>query len=478
MATTAQSRGRLGLWPSNMVINHDRDPAQGQFALIVKFEGEIDLDKLTEGFQYLYHTHPNLSAKIVLDEDGYFYFDYYSVLFEEIGITHDILSSDRWRLSINDFLNDPLDREKALWETKLLTENTNHQLMIKFHHGCTDAKAAIYLIHDLFQHYQNETTLSPFVAIPSFEAYSGKSSTKAQYIERWRSQKLIGGQRLETNAPREERQAESVFFSFKMGNLLQQCRSNHVTINSFLSAALILAWQQVYHINQLSYVNVINQRKHSEYIEGITPVSERDVGCFVTAALSAHYDIELFNSIWEFAQAFQQQLYTLIPKMVHLPIESSVTDTDEIFGFTEEEEEEIKQPTVEETACFPLSIGSSNLGTAPIQSQYGELHIDNVNFTTNHRAGIVEFLLNILTVEDTISCCICYSDPCHSRTWILNEGRIFLAILNELIEGFALDITHTDNDLYQTELPDNVALFGSPLSNTLNSTDHNLQVFK
>lgn len=416
-------RRLLGFWETGSHFLHDRGEGTGTLCLMARISGKIDHALLREALYLLYERHPLLRATIHSTQDAVFF--NLSADFNAIQLHFITLKGeDHWIEYAEEELGRPFSSHEYLWRVTLLTKGEYNELLISFHHAIADGISCIRFVDEFLRIY-TELQMCSFIKItplPFLDCIENLVSFKSNPQELQSEIAKINSGGLttlsyQTFKPLKERSTKTHLLELDKNQLIslrQKCHAQHVTVNSLLYAALLLAEQQL--LGQTLSVRVATPIQLRTYCT--PPIDEEHFGCFLSYIEDVLWNINSQTTIWDLSRTYEQQLVHLIPKTAFLPAQ-----------FAPKLSPYFSLPTKEE---FYAAACVTDKGFFRFPEVYGSLKLEALYITSSCRAGGIMMSLSATSVLDKMFLAFSYPHPLISASFaeeLINRFKkiIFIA---------------------------------------------------
>lgn len=426
---------KLGFWETLRQLSQTKGHGTSTIVAIARIKGPLTPDLISEALQIQFKRHPLLQAHIKKTEDTYqFVLDR---KFNDIPLAVINRNNDnQWQLIVEKELDTPLQTENYLWRINFLYNETEtsdqHELLFTLHHGIGDGFSVAYFMYDVlkilqqcYEHADIELPSLPFLScveeiLPeklNWEQFINKLlADPSPAIERWH---------YEAAKPLGERHTRIIYQHLNIAQLKQlktRCHNNHVTINSALSAALILsAYTCQPHYSNISLLTLVDLRKYCQ------PELSRDhVGCYVTSVTTQHALSDAKANFWQIAKDYQEKLHSKISKNIYTPVQFNLTNL-ENFSIANPRGSTDKTKTTE---SFSVDLAITNLGYLDFPKIFGPFVLDEFYFCTSRQAGDIAIIANITSMQDQMFLSFGYTEPLLSKKTAENIVNVFMNTIN------------------------------------------------
>lgn len=423
-------RRPLGYWESACKFAHDMLGGTGTVVSFVEFTGQIDRQQFRQALQLLFNRHPLLRATIkTIGYDSYFEinaeFDDIPVRFKEKQTIQ-----QPWQVLFDERLNIQLDCSNFLWQLDIHSfANHGHYLFFCSHHAITDALSSVQFLHELFTTYHQLINkkfckLTELSLLKNVEDCLKTTNSWDDYLHYQRDLPSISRESFHCFAKLGTRRSKNRYLTIPSKLLAQLqllCKQNNVTLNSLLNSCLLNTVSMLKCNPCTSLRTPINLRPYCQPI-----ISHEHIGCYISIVPTVH---ELKNScLWQSANNYQHQLRQNIPKYGFLPAHMDLTHMDievlmQLFPIKAERKR----------TYFSEAFGISNLGVIHLENRYGDLKLNNFQFSTNRQVGDYQFFLSSATFNNQLNLALTYTEP------LTDEGFIdeFMSEYALLIQNIA-----------------------------------------
>jgi len=236
--------------------------ASKSFAIAAELEGIIPGGRLNEAIQAVQKRHPHLTARIQVDQNLTYWFDFSNETAIEVEERHDYLPSE-WGRFLEDVLSIPLDVSlNPLFRVFILGSGERTTLILVAHHSIGDGQSLLIIYQDILAYLSGDTlpTLAPSKSIDELLGLENRLLLEDTPL-------AIGhlSSRESQGVANHAIRIDSLQLDhLDTSKIILASRQNGVTVNGLLNAALCLA------------ITEINQKKSFEPLSLRSPASVRN----------------------------------------------------------------------------------------------------------------------------------------------------------------------------------------------------------
>ena len=235
MKTEQRSRLIGGVEKLFLVLNRI---APKTFAMSAELDGILSVDQLKQFARAIQQRHPNLGAKLIVDEDQNYSFCYDDSRPLEVNVIEDP-DPTRWKRLVESEIAKPFDlSEGPLFRFFMLTEETKIRIVLLAHHSIGDGFSMVNIFADLLRFLNGDfpanlpvpESMDQMLGIEDRKTADAKNedikSFQREYLDPEEGKIYIDSLKL-------DRQSSAA--------ILEASRLNGVTFNGLLNAALAIA---------------------------------------------------------------------------------------------------------------------------------------------------------------------------------------------------------------------------------------------
>lgn len=404
-------RRDMGFWEIIRENVHNDQYGTSLIVIYAKFSGSVSAELLQQALKILFNRHPLLQARVLVSKNKYEF-----ICDRQFS---DIPCKNLLNYSVNDYqeiilqeLNTPLETSAYLWRAVFNYRPQEFaELIFSFHHAIADGLSLSYLISEFIEYYAllangHEVVINSLPLLDPIEKLLNKSISWSDYQKRLNSRQVITSEPwvYERFQPLGKRTPRFVFFRLEATQLLvlhEKCRAQQVTLNSVLSAALILAGHRnKIHQKTYSFLTLIDLKKYANPV-----VPNESLGCNVTSVLT-HLEISETWDLWQLARQFQALLKQQINEQIFPPLGFTA---DDLQNFS------ISNPSgkvnPDAGTKFSIDFSLSNLGRVNLPQHHDGFTWGDFYFCTSRQAGDIGFMANAATLHESLFISFCYAEP-------------------------------------------------------------------
>ncbi|CAM2904206.1 Phthiocerol/phthiodiolone dimycocerosyl transferase [Legionella steigerwaltii] len=384
-----------------------------------QLQGKMTREIIHHAFKALLVQYPVLDCLILGRKDNYFFVKRTNSNHIPIQLIEHVASRAKRQTIIEEVLNSPLNREEALFEVILLlpdtvqniTEKTEFELIIKFHHAIVDVHACVLLLKNLFTScnllIQDSTINSP--KNPKIEVTPPIESYIPPDIKRLNKQDLLKAlQQTESaynpktlpiqspNVPQSTLKCDVFVLELSKEQtelIINHCKQNGATVQGALCAGHLLTIRKT--INDSKEQFMIACRSVIDLRSLVNPPIDPQSVSATTTGFIGYYKVSPDDSFWDLA------------KEVVASIQENI-QTNTVFKNLL-----IHKETIEKMDR-PVAITVSNAGRIDLPQSFGNLKLINVNFNTSIFMPAPHLV--VTTMENKMSLNYLYTKP-----WLSTE---------------------------------------------------------
>ena len=395
---------RVFLWHPNCNVS-----------MVARIKGNVSQERLRSALEMVNQIHPLAGAKVVFDEEYNAWFSTESVPQHKVKVVNRV-SDTQWFKELQSEVQTPFDLEVGpLVKFILVHSEEVSDLVVICNHSICDGMALVYLIRDLLNCYMNpeqeiKTLFPPYndEFLPDKGGFS-LSSVLGRLImyqvnRKWKKHPYYFTHEdyvaLQT-AYWEKNQYGAVLLELdpqETKMLSKQCKENGVSIGSAVTAAFIVAYEDVlgHFTNNQKQISVpFDLRRHA-----ISPIG--DVFCFCVGSPRFSYTYEPEKPFWENASVLHNEIHERVKKLdssglkapdLHptlmdafscfVPLKKVVPEayakTENLKHFSQDTKN-IAFEVADKSEHMNPGIIPSNLGRLNIPENYGDIQIDRMVF--------------------------------------------------------------------------------------------------
>lgn len=431
---------KLGFWETVREITQICKYGTSLIVSVVQIRGGLTPEIVQKALESVYQRHPLLRAKIEKKGDDYFF--RFDCKFNDIPfVVIEKTNAKEWQQIIENELHTPLKTHHFLWRIHFLYNKKDpdslHEVVLALHHAAGDGYSIISFFNDFLTSCdslmnQKPLSLSSLPSMPNVEAllptqYDWK--TYYQFLHDHASGKTDPWLYEKTEAL-PLRQTKNFYYSLsekEVKDLHQACQKQGITINSILSAAILLAGLSVNpQKKSFSFITLVDLRSRCQPV-----ISKEPIGCYVTS-LDTQHVFNLKNSIWEIAKEYQDQLQAKLPQALCLPNEFSSKDLENFS---------VANPTGKPLLDnqFIIDFGITNLGVLDIPKPCRNFQLEQFFFCTSRQAGDIGVFVNVATIQGKMFICLEHAEPLMSPETADKLANQFVFYIKNLIRHAEID---------------------------------------
>lgn len=388
---------------------------------ISRIQGYIYKPVLREALDLLQYRHLVLNSHIVTHQRNFlsrFYFQ--TDTKEKIPLRVVINSEEKqWKEVVNQEMNQPIDSGRYLMRAVLVINQENpkvNHLVTTLHHAIADGLSSVNLHSEIFTYYEQITSgnllksVSSLPPLPAPEKLLGH--LQGVKLNAWILLLKIAWEKL-TNPPQTLKVEQYVPIPQRNSQIIHkqilsdtaekffaQCRAENATVQSALSAAMLLTvakkiLKQQHKSIRLSCLSYFDLRRRLQ-----PPIKEENIGLLATSQMSFH-TITTNTYFWDLARRIKQTLAASIHR-------------GDIFKMVF-----LAKHLINFCFLFPHQIAAtvsvSNIGKVNIPGRYGELQLEEISFAGSHALYAGMFILHAATFQGKILLNFVFSQPSLSQ---------------------------------------------------------------
>jgi len=353
-----------------------------------KLQGKITHEIIHDAFKALLVQYPVLDCLILGKKDNYYFVKRKTSNNIPIQLIEHINSAEKRQAIIEHVLNSPLNREESLFKVVLLlpdtaqqiTEQSQFELIITFHHAIVDVHACVLLLKNLLTScnilIQGSTINSP--KNPKMEVAPPIESYIPPDIRRLNKQDLLNELQQTESAynPRvlpiqspdvSQSTLKCDVFVLELSReqtelIINKCKQNGATVQGALCAGHLLTIRR--NLDHSKEQLMIACRSVIDLRSLVKPPIDPQTVSATTTGFIGYYKVSPGESLWDLA------------KEVVASIQENI-QTNTVFKNLL-----IHKETIEKMDR-PVAITVSNAGKIDLSQAYGNLKLINVNFNTS-----------------------------------------------------------------------------------------------
>lgn len=436
----------LGFWPTICKIYHDQYRCSGMAVQALRVSGPLQKEHVQKALVRILKRHPLLRSKIVDPRGSFYQFEpICDINGDSTGQLPDLPlyvvqreNSSHWITAFQEELGRDFDTGSPwLWRVILLLSSSgksDHEIITVVHHSISDGLSVIGFAHDLLsccgqiaqgEDQWDEEKVLPL--LPSVEHMLPPATVKpaaASVYENNRPKSDRTPWKYMEFKPLEERKARWIYRVIShqtLSGLEKQCNIESVTLNSALTAALLLAASGESNLERnLCLTSPLNLRQYCR-----PQVSAEHFGCHIMM-LEGVYTVKPDVTFWELARhcqvvflqrliALVKQQFKTIPKKFHKAFLISAMAANLAKGDKEQQ--------------FQGGPVLSYVGPLIFQEDYGPLRLTEWYGGIPHVAGLYELFLVAGIMHEKLFCGFSYTAPLLSDEAAENIADRFASLL-------------------------------------------------
>jgi hypothetical protein len=448
MGGTMSDGRNLGFWPTIFKIYHDRYRCSGMTVQALRLSGPLEKEHVRMALVRIIKRHPLMRSKIVDPGGPYYQFEPICHVDDDSAGQFPELplyvvrreSSLHWLTAVEEELNRDFEAGSLwLWRVILVLSGgggSDHEIIIVIHHSIADGPTVVGFTHDMLSccgqiaqgkdQWDEEEELP---LLPSVEHMlppeTAKPASASGYEDKRLKKDLTLWEYMEFK-PIEERRARwigRIIDPEILNNLEKRCNAESVSLNSALTAALLLAASGERNVGgNLRLAFPFNLRQYCK-----PRVGAEHFGCY-TMMQECVYTVKENESFWELARhcqgvslqrmitAVKQELRT-IPKQFHKAFLISAMSTN--LDKADKEQHFQDGPVL------------SYFGQLNFNKEYGPLSLTEWYGGIPQLAGLYQLFLISGIMHGKLFCGFSYTDPLLSAEAAEHMADGFSALLNE-----------------------------------------------
>ncbi|MBG0743561.1 alcohol acetyltransferase [Cylindrospermopsis raciborskii LB2897] len=405
---------------------------------ISRIRGYIHKPVLREALDLLQYRHSVLNSHIVTHQHNFrnrFYLQTGTT--EKIPLRAVINSEEKeWQEVVNQEMNQPIDSGRYLMRTVLIINQQNpkvNYLVTTLHHAIADGLSSVNLHSEIFTYYEQITSgnlLNPVSTLPPLPPPEKiLSHLKGAKLNGWILLLKIAWEKL-TNPPQTlkvekyvpilQRNSQIIhrqILSDTAEKFFAQCRAENATVQSALSAAMLLTvakkiLNQQHKSIRLNCLSYFDLRRRLQ-----PPIDEDNIGLLATSQMSFH-TVTTNTYFWDLSRRIKQTLAASIQR-------------GDIFKMVF-----LAKHLINFCFLFPHQIAAtvsvSNIGKVNIPEIYGDLQLEEISFAGSHALYAGMFILHVATFQGKMLLNFVFSQPSlsqHTMEKLVNE---FMEMIEEI----------------------------------------------
>ncbi len=386
-----------------------------------RIQGPLTPAILRQALDMAQARHPRLNSRIVGSLDA--------LRFETEGtqpiplrVVHK-QDCEQWQEVVLEEMNERIESSKGMLRAVLVefsSEPDTHYLLTSLHHAITDGLSGIQLHSELLTYCMNLATGAPVAPAPSLPALPAVNDllpasmrgfkatiNSMSFLLRltlkklWYRPKSLG---FEQYVPTEQRRCGMVHRQLDpelTQQLVEQCRAEHVTVQSALCAAMLLTVASKITEPQttdvrLSCQSFVNLRQY------LTPAVSREHLSVLASFVPSFHTVSTHTSLWELAREVKQQLNAGLKQQTDLFVP--------VLLFRKLVESLLAQPQE-----VPVTVALSNVGRVTIPSDYGLFQLKEISYVPAQAVFGGVFAAAVSTFAGTMRLNFIFSEPAISH---------------------------------------------------------------
>lgn len=403
----------LGFWETLCEIVHDTQGGTGMILQVARVRGALTPELLRAALGCLERRHPMLRARIDGSNPKRSHF-----LFDEAVVTPLKVTprdhGEQWTtVAEQELLRRFEAGSERLWRACFLhaAGTAESELVLTFHHAIADGLSTARFVHELLTCCARLTAgedpaagREALPSLPPVEEMLDRRPSWVGYLIRQVATMLLQPRMtplaFDTDAALGERRTRHIYRRLeRLDALAVRCRQERTTVNGALNAALVRTVARRHGGASSVVANnpAINLRRRCE-----PAVGEEHLGCFVSVVTLSHR-VHAAADFWDLARESDAGIrraarrQAVMPNRFHKPLLARA------LGGVHD--------GANRQGRFSLGCGVSNLGKLGYPRDYGPFHLADSYFSTARHAGDFYLYLNVVSLGETMFCCLAYEEP-------------------------------------------------------------------
>lgn len=408
----------LGHIETAMTVQHHMLGGNTQGAQLVGVLGDIPYDTFVEAIRLLFDQYTALRCRIVRMENQYCFFVHDDFERIQIRIIHTSAAND-WLKILEHEVDERLDPERALWRCTLVhgPHPGDTKIILTMHHAIVDGSGFFVLFGEL---------LSYLDLLMEGRSVSPQSIGMPKPIDEYL---LTGGSTPRKNnavvcppipfyrdIELDKRRTRMLLSQLAPDDTFRfeaKCKSKRLSVNSVLSAALVLA-----SINAggcqgpVSFKTAVSLRDRAN-----AEVPTHMLGCYITVA-DAALDVTGRN-IDQIAKDYDKQLLSNMLSVCIRRQSSSIDSFEKYFL------------GVKESQSFAQGIGITGAGRVELPLTYKAFSLNDWQTLNNRIGGNLGVVLHTLSFSGSLKFGFVYAEPIMDSIVVQSISKVFMHLLHE-----------------------------------------------
>jgi NRPS condensation-like uncharacterized protein len=392
----------------------------GSFYIVTisRVKGGLKEEILRQALDLIQTRHPRLNSRIVGALDN-LHFDFGAKKIPlRVVQKH---SSEQWEEVVLEELNQPIDSDKYLVRTVLITfpdDQLNYLLTI-LHHAISDGLSTVQLHSEILTHCQKvveseiEENILSLHPLPDIQELLSKSMQgKIAKIKgiffllrfklklSWIRPKTL---EFDKYVPSELRRCSMVQRKLNQemtAQFVESCRKQRTTVQAALCAAMMLAAYREIRSETTAKLP-ISCRSYVDLRKRLKPqVNQEDLGILVSAIISLH-TLGINTSFWDLALDVKQALKVSL-------------ESEDIFNIVLMSKK-ICESLLSRPNEVPVTVDVTNIGRIGIPSDYGLFKLEEISFLPAQVVFGGFFCVAVTTFKDIMILNFMFSEPSISK---------------------------------------------------------------
>lgn len=355
----------------------------GAFRVVALFQidGWIEADHLRVALESLQRRHPKLRAVVARGSDGLLRYEFEAAA-SPIPFRIETYSDDEvpWREEARQLLQFafPTTGPFAAVTTLRCRSTRKCVMLLTVHHAIADGLSAIMLMDNLLAEYARAEAGLEAPALPVLPPVTAMRATSTGG---WRGRLRLFGRFIRLQ--REERRARQtalpevrgippqsqwvhwVFSREATIALVRRCRKERTSLNGALVAAVCSALMDCLPISEAVFKCQFPLNLRHALVGGVGPVSEEDLGCFVSI-MNEYYEVPRLPVFWDMARKAHEDMQSFAenggPSMYY---NVAAATTTRLF--------KLAAPKLIATSQQRVTLLATNYGVLNVRDAYGSL---------------------------------------------------------------------------------------------------------